>query len=189
MAKSCLRAAPVVAFVVFALTVGSASAQDAPRDVRTQKLFRFEFDNDTFVGSDDAFTAGWSVQIHSQGLDEWPAGLAGWIGRVPTLHDDGAGGRVGRWAWGITQIIITPENISIPDPQLDDAPWAGVLGGYVSWSAYDNLRLGALQVYLGCMGPCSHAEEAQKFVHNSLSFGDSPEGWHNQIDDELLLNV
>ena len=49
------------------------------------KLFRFEFDNDTFLGSDDAFSAGWSVQVHSQLLDEWTPGLAGWIGRFPTL--------------------------------------------------------------------------------------------------------
>jgi hypothetical protein len=183
------RAARAAATGMLVLAVGCAAAQEAPRDVRDMKLFRFEFDNDTFVGSDDAFTAGWSFQIHSQGLDEWPPGLEGWIGRVPTLRDDGDGERIGRWAWGITQIIITPENIGIAAPQQDDAPWAGLLGGYVSWSAYDNRRLGALQLYLGCMGPCSHAEEAQKLVHNSLGFGDSPEGWHNQLDDEWLLNV
>ena len=40
--------------VIFLLTVnvaGIAAAQGAPRDVRELKLFRFEFDNDTFVGS------------------------------------------------------------------------------------------------------------------------------------------
>ena len=47
-------------------------------------------------------------------------------------------GRIARWAWGITQLIITPEDVTIAAPQPDDAPWAGLLGGYVSWAAYDN---------------------------------------------------
>jgi hypothetical protein len=164
-------------------------AQELQPDFRDMKLLRIEFDNDTFLGSDDAFTAGWSFQIHSQLLDEWTPGLAGWIGRFPGLHDDGDGGRVARWAWGVTQLILTPEDITIATPQLDDVPWAGLLGGYVSWAAYDNRRLAALQLYLGCVGPCSHGEEAQKFVHNDLNFGDSPEGWANQLDDDVLFNL
>jgi hypothetical protein len=153
------------------------------------KLFRFEFDNDTFVGSDDAFTAGWSIQLHSQLLDQWPPALAGWIGRFPSLGDDGDGERIVRWSWGITQLIITPEDVTIAAPQPDDAPWAGLLGGYVSWSAYDNRRLAALQAYLGCIGPCSQAEDVQTFVHNNLGFGERPEGWANQLDDNVLVNL
>jgi hypothetical protein len=169
--------------------VGVANAAEREQDSRDLKLFRFEFDNDTFVGSDDAFSAGWSVQVHSGLLDEWTPKLAGWIGRVPTLRDDGEGGRVARWAWGITQLIVTPEDITIAAPQPDDAPWAGLLGGYFSWSAYDNERLGALQAYLGCIGPCARGEEAQKLVHNSLGFGETPEGWANQLEDRVLVNL
>jgi len=170
--------------------IGQAHAADkAAPDVRDMKVFRFEFDNDTFIGSDDAFTAGWSLQVHSALLDEWTPGLAGWIGRFPGLGDDKQGGRVVRWAWGVTQMIITPEDITIAAPQPNDAPWAGTLGGYVSWSSYDNRRLAALQMYLGCIGPCSHAEEAQKFVHNNLGMGDTPEGWRNQLDDKVLFNL
>jgi hypothetical protein len=165
----------------------AAAAQEA--DVRDLKVFRFEFDNDTFVGSDDAFSAGWSIQLHSPLLDEWPEGLASWIGRVPTLRDDGNGGRIARWSWGITQLIITPEDVTIAAAQPDDAPWAGLLGGYASWSAYDDRQLAALQFYLGCIGPCSQAEDVQKFVHDDLGFGEMPEGWNNQLDDELLANV
>jgi hypothetical protein len=158
-------------------------------DIPAMNLFRFEFDNDTFVGSDDAFSAGWSVQVYSAIHDEWKPGLAGWIGRIPTLRDDGYGGRVVRSAWGITQLIITPEDVTVRVAQPDDAPWAGLLGGYVSWSAYDNRRLAALQMYLGCVGPCSKSEEVQKFVHDDLGLGDTPEGWENQLEDRLLFNL
>ncbi len=169
---------------------GRATAADEPRDyLRGMKLFRFEFDNDTWLGSDDAFSAGWSIQVHSELRDEWSPGLAGWIGRLPGLHDDGKGGRVVRWAWGVSQLIITPTNITTAAPQPNDAAWAGLLGGYASWSSYDDRRLAAVQLYLGCMGPCSHAETAQKFVHDSLRLGDHPQGWANQLVDKTLVNV
>jgi hypothetical protein len=175
--------------LVWAVAYGSANAEDALRDARDRKLFRLELANDEFLDSDDAFTAGWSVQVHSPLLDEWPTGLDGWVGRVPGLGDDGTGARVVRRAWGITQMTITPADIAIASPQLEDLPWAGILGNYVSWSSYDNERLSALQIYFGCMGSCSHAEEVQKLMHNSLGRGKAPEGWPNQLADQPLLNV
>jgi len=187
--RSASRLARGVALATCAVLSGPIGATEPVRDVRDMKLFRFEFDNDTFVGSDDAFTAGWSLQVHSKLLDEWTPGLAGWIGRFPTLGDDGQGGRVARWAWGVTQIIITPANVTLANPQQNDSPWVGLLGGYVSWSAYDNRRLGALQLYLGCIGPCSHAQEAQTFVHDDLHLGEHPNGWANQLDDRVLFNI
>jgi hypothetical protein len=170
-----------------AAQVSGVGAQEA--DVRDLKLFRFEFDNDTFVGSDDGFSAGLSIQFHSPLQDEWKPGLAGWIGRIPTLRDDGDGGRIVRSSWGVTQLIITPEDVTIAAAQPNDAPWAGLLGGYASWSAYDDRRLAALQFYLGCIGPCSQAEDVQGFVHDDLGFGKMPEGWTNQLEDEALFNV
>jgi hypothetical protein len=183
------RSALALALVSCA-TVGQPSAAGGEEaDMRETRLFRFELDNDTFVGSDDAFSAGWSIQVHSPMRDEWKPGFASWIGRLPTLGDDGDGGRIVRSAWGVTQLIITPEDVTIRAPQPEDAPWAGLLGGYASWSAYDNRRLAALQIYVGCIGPCSHAEDVQEFVHDDLGFGERPEGWRNQLEDELLLNL
>ncbi len=167
----------------------SAHAQSAPHDGRDLELLRFEVDNDAFFDSDGALTSAWSVQLHSPLFDEWPPAFERWVGRVPGLGDDGRGGRVVRRAWGLTQLMITPENITIARPQPDELPWAGMLGGYVSWSSYDNETLAALQGYVGCIGSCSLAEEVQKFFHNSLGRGKEPRGWPNQIADRPLLNV
>jgi hypothetical protein len=168
---------------------GQGVAAEPEKDFRDLKLFRFEFDNDTFLDSDDAFSAGWSIQLHSALLDEWTPGLAGWIGRLPTLGDDGNGGRIVRWSWGLTQLIITPADVMVAAAQPGDAPWAGLFGGHVSWAAYDDRRLAALQAYLGCVGPCSGAEPVQKFVHEDLGFGEMPEGWSNQLADDVLVNL
>jgi hypothetical protein len=174
--------------VLLAAGAPTLAADKPVKDPWKLYLLRFEFDNDTYLGSDDAFSAGWSLQLHSRFDDTWHPGYAKWIGRFPGLGDDGHGGRVVRWAYGIGQLIITPTDISIDTPQPDDAPWAGILLASGSWSAYDNRRLGALQFVVGCMGPCSGAESVQKFIHNDLGFGEPPQGWDNQLAEKWLVN-
>ena len=102
----------VLGVLLWATVNEPALAQDVPQNARDLKLFRFALDNDGFLGSDDAFTAGWSVQLHSPLYDEWPANLERWVGRVPGLDDDGPGARVVRRAWGLTQLILTPQDIT-----------------------------------------------------------------------------
>ncbi|HET8945500.1 MAG TPA: lipid A deacylase LpxR family protein [Candidatus Polarisedimenticolia bacterium] len=174
---------------LFAVCPPLPAGEDPPKSPWDLKMFRFEFDNDNFVGSDDAFSAGWSFQIHSKLMDQWNPAYAGWIGRIPGLGDDGRGDRVVRWAYGVTQMILTPADISIETPQPDDVPWAGYAGLVGSWSSYDNRRLAAIQVYLGCKGPCSQAEDVQKFVHNKLGLGEDPQGWGNQLSYRALANL
>jgi hypothetical protein len=188
-ARRSVAACAALVFLAAAAIAPAAAADDPPKDFRQKYLFRFEFDNDTFLGSDDAFTAGWSFQLHSPLDDTWGPAYAKWIGRVPGLGDDGRGGRIVRWAVGLNQIILTPADISIEAPQPNDVPWAGILDVTVSWSAYDNKRLAVLQAFAGCMGPCSGAESVQKFVHEDLGFGQTPEGWDNQLVNQALGNL
>src|SRR5262245_26955123 len=162
---------------------------DPPKDPWQYQLFRFEFDNDNFVGSDDAFSAGWSFQFHSRVMDQWGGGLDRWMRHVPGLGDDGAGGRVVRRGVSVTQIILTPHDVSIEAPQPDDVPWAGILGGTLTYSSNDNRRLAAFQIYVGCMGPCSGGEQVQKWVHEDLGLGTPPEGWDNQLAERWLWNL
>jgi len=174
--------------LLFAVSIPCAG-DDSPKNPWDLRLFRFEFDNDSFVGSDDSFSAGWSFQFHSRLMDQWGGGLDRWIRHVPGLGDDGQGGRIVRRAVAITQIILTPHDVSIAAPQPDDIPWAGILAGTGSWSSNDNRRLAAMQVYLGCMGPCSGGEQVQKFVHEDLGWGTPPEGWDNQLAQRWLWNL
>jgi hypothetical protein len=189
------RAAAValLALAAYGFSPVAAAAEDKPekpkKDPWTLKMFRFEFDNDSFIGSDDAFSAGWSFQWHSNLMDRWDPAYAGWIGKVPGLGDDGQGRRIVRWAYALSQIIVTPKDVSIAEPQPMDAPWAGLLGLTGTWSAYDNRRLGAIQVYLGCMGPCSFGEQVQTFIHEDLGFGEPPQGWDNQLSNKALANL
>jgi len=178
-----------VAASLFLSVSTAAAADDSPKNPWDLRLFRFEFDNDNLVGSDDAFSAGWSLQFHSRLMDRWGGGLDKWIRHLPGLGDDGEGGRIVRRAVALTQIILTPHDVSIETPQPDDVPWAGVLAGSGSWSSNDNRRMGAMQIYFGCLGPCSGGEQVQKFVHEDLGLGTPPKGWDNQLAQRWLWNL
>ena len=78
-------------FLTAAVPAQHAAAQVA--DLRNLSVVRFDFDNDVFLGKDNSFTAGWSLQVHSRLNDVWGPGYAKRIGRVPGLGDGGRGGR------------------------------------------------------------------------------------------------
>ena len=50
-------------------------------------------------------------------MDRWDPAYAGWIGKMPGLGDDGQGRRIVRWAYALSQIIVTPKDVSIAEPQ------------------------------------------------------------------------
>ncbi|HPA52899.1 MAG TPA: DUF2219 family protein, partial [Thermoanaerobaculia bacterium] len=113
--------------VVLALFAAATAAFAAEPPDHRGRLFRFEFDNDTFLGSDDAFTAGWSLQLHTATQETWTGPARRSIALIPGLGDDGQGGRVVRRGYTLSQQIVTPNDITIAEAQPDDAPWAGVL--------------------------------------------------------------
>ena len=162
-----------------------------PKALEERSLWRLEWDNDAFVRVDNGFTDGWSIQRHSPQHDAWvemkPSKFSGWISRtIPGLDDDG--GRVVKRGTGLSQITMTPEDISNPDPQPGDVPWAGSLGWAESWYAFDNETLNAFQIYFGILGPYSLADSFQIQVHDWIN-ADEPLGWDNQLRTEPLLNL
>lgn len=184
----------VFVMVVFASRdLDAADGDDAkkPKTLAERNLWRLEWDNDAFVRVDNGFTQGWSVQRHSHQYDTWdemgPSRFSGWISRtIPGLDDDG--GRVVKRGTGLSQITMTPEDISNPDPQPGDVPWAGSLGWAESWYAFDNQTLNAFQIYFGILGPYSLAGTFQVQVHDWIN-AEEPLGWDNQLETEPLLNL
>jgi hypothetical protein len=162
-----------------------------PKSLEERNLWRLEWDNDAFVRVDNGFTNGWSIQRHSHQHDAWhemgPSKFSAWISRtIPGLDDDG--GRVVKRGTGLSQITMTPEDVSNPDPQPGDIPWAGSLGWAESWYAFDNQTLNAFQIYFGILGPYSLADSFQVQIHDWIN-ADEPLGWDNQLNTEPLLNL
>lgn len=88
----------------------------------------------------------------------------------------------------VGQLMCTPQNISIREPQPDDRSWAGMLycSSERTFSEAANKEAVRLIVQIGAVGPIAKAGQTQKLVHDTFS-GDDPLGWGNQIGSELGL--
>lgn len=160
---------------------------DSPRN---KGMWRFEIDNDAFLGSDSNFSNGWSIQHHSLRYSTWEESKAfdwvKWVGQhFPTLGDEGS---IVRYARGIGQNLITPEDIENPNPPPDDLPYAGTLHYNQGWQRFNPETASIFQINIGVLGEEAFGEEVQKFVHDDLGAGDTPEGWDTQRDTEIILN-
>lgn len=84
------------------------------------------------------------------------------------------------------QLMYTPENLRVHEPQPNDRPWAGLL--YYTqdndFLSADGNTLTTISGQVGIIGPHSYAAQTQKWIHRTFS-GVTPRGWDNQIGGEL----
>jgi len=153
--------------------------------------WRFEFDNDLFVGDDAQLSGGWALQKHSpvaqswQTLDGVPEFVRRWGSAIPTLTEEGLVYRAGI---AVGQIVQTPSDLSRSDLIEDDVPYAGALTVQASWYGYNDDELRGFEITVGVVGPPSLAEEVQKTAHD-LTGSQRPQGWENQLGTEPVLNL
>jgi hypothetical protein len=88
----------------------------------------------------------------------------------------------------LTQLIFTPSDIKLSDPDPTDHPYAGLL--YVGFTTHlqREKSLHSLKLITGVVGPISLADDAQSFVHRVLGFS-NPKGWAYQIKNEPVVNL
>lgn len=161
---------------------------DSPRN---KGKWRFEIDNDAFLGEDSNFSNGWSIQYHTQSYSSWEEsnafGWVKWIGQhFPTLGDEES---IVRYGQGVGQNLVTPEDITNPNPPPGDLPYAASLTYTLNWQRFNPETASNFQVSIGVLGEEALGEEVQKFVHDDLGAGDTPEGWDTQRDTEPVLNI
>jgi hypothetical protein len=82
----------------------------------------------------------------------------------------------------------TPENIEATELIENDLPYAGLLGWRGTLYAWDNDVADQFSVILGVVGPASLAEDTQKVVHR-ITGSDKPQGWDNQLHNEVVFQV
>jgi len=166
------------------------SAEAAGASVESE-TWRFEFDNDLFVGEDSQISSGWALQKHTAVAGSWealenvPEFVRRWGQGIPTLTDEGLVYRAGI---AIGQIIQTPQDLSRTDLIEDDVPYAGALTVQSTWYAFNDDEFRGFEITAGVVGPPSLAEQVQKAVH-SLVGSDDPEGWDNQLKTEPVINL
>ena len=130
--------------------------------------FSFLFYNDVFAGTDQHFTNGLALSYLGD-----------------TSFQDSSRTTKGI---AISQMIMTPEDISQTVAQYDDLPYAGylTLSGFIfQWDAksFDEYR-----IELGVVGNESGARALQNFIHKILD-NTPAQGWDTQLGTQVTLNA
>ena len=104
---------------------------------------------------------------------------------LPFVEDEGYATYA---SWTVAQEMHTPDDITDPNPPMDDQPYAGVL--YVDSMLYARKDRWAhrWQLKLGVVGPASHAGRSAEDIHELMGV-DEPMGWDTQLPDEPVINV
>lgn len=187
-----MRATLVVAAIFLGCLTAQAVAQDLvqPPDSGQQWAtgkdeFTLHFENDV-LGLDD------SDQHYSNGLQlAWQSGgprLWGWLDdwiRNGFLFDADTVLH-GRIALG--QNIFTPEDLENTELIVADRPYAGWLHLDMAALGCNERTLDVLELSVGMVGPAAGGKEMQKWFHQIIDSPD-PQGWHNQINNELAVLV
>jgi hypothetical protein len=156
------------------------------------EVVNLSWDNDLLTGTDRGYTNGVRLSYLTDTADE-NDGKPARFARV--LRDElhflpGIGTADSKQAVSLSlrQFMVTPEDITVEDPQFDDIPYAGHLslsGTLWSWNADTITGFGA---HIGVIGPESGAESVQKWVHKATG-SDKSQGWGNQLGTDVVGGI
>ena len=148
-----------------------------------QGTFSFYFGNDSFAGTDRCFTGGLKLGWVSKSLKNYrEMPLLKWL---PFVDNPGFQHSI---SLAISLSAYTPDDIRRVDLIPEDRPYAGILFLALGIHSISSRRMDTLEINIGIIGPHSYAEQTQKFFHR-LRNATQPNGWHNQLKDELALEA
>jgi len=140
----------------------------------------FALENDLFGrGTDQHYTSGFRLSWFEAG-----AVPPDWIGDIGELYPGFRVNDTTSVTFSVGQNLYTPEDITIAAAQPEDRPWAAWLYTSAGLTTVTDNHVDELEMALGVVGPWAQGEETQRFVHD-LFIGDDPEGWDNQLDNEV----
>ena len=160
------------------LSLPAYAVEEPIRPKDDQGIFNVVWENDMFGGTDQNYTNGirFSWLSPETSVPQW----VDWTSRnlLPVANNGHK-----RTSIAIGQSMFTPQNLTTTLPQPNDRPYAGWTYASVGVVSDTGKTLDNVLLTVGMVGPSSHAEQVQKFVH-SIVDSPNPMGWDNQIHDE-----
>lgn len=169
---------------LLAMAAGTGEAQaitttGVERDTRASAYWRLAYDNDFFTATDRYFTQGISLEVVAPRLAAFP------LMRV-LLEPRGSAMRYGV---AYADDGYTASDLKASQILARDHPYAGTKQLRAFTLALDTVRrqrvTSALTV--GIVGPGAAGAAIQTFIHRQTG-NTIPQGWHNQIRNDLILN-
>lgn len=175
---------------------------------------KLRIENDVVGGQDRGYTAGGFVEYQSPDLGTaeegnclgpgFTAGLDGalrWL--RPALAYPGAAGSNGAGAGlsalshrtlrlSLGQTLYTPNDYALSEPIPTDRPFAAALAMGLTYNASLMNTMWTTGLQLGVIGPSAGGKWSQSTIHRlwRRAFDmKQPQGWHNQLHDELLAQI
>src|SRR5450755_1069037 len=149
------------------------------RNIPSNKYFRINYENDFFAAFDRDYTQGILIEKVHPGLSRFPLMKILW-------HPEHSETKYGL---AIEHNAYTPNLIDQYAVQYGDRPYAGVLM-LKSFLIADNferrLRI-SVSFSAGIIGQGAGGEQMQRTIHHWINYM-QPQGWHNQIQNDLVLN-
>lgn len=173
--------------LLFPLFLNATASAAAPESDGTVTLY---VENDAFADTDRDYTSGVKLSWSSADLDNlsdspYASPFLPLFNILPYINERDYQKNL---VFSLGQNIYTPENTEAYGLIEDDRPYAGwlYLGLGVVWK--DAHVRNALSLDIGMVGPASLAQESQDFIHDLLD-EESPNGWDNQLDNELAFVI
>lgn len=149
------------------------------RDMLATKYFRINYDNDFFAASDYNYTQGYNLELVTPNLSKNPLNKL-LIQKKELRIQNGL---------SIEHIGFTPFSIANPDVIFTDRPFASaiMLKSFVtSTDTTKDFRI-ISGLSIGMIGPVAFGNAMQTAIHKVIN-GVIPQGWKNQIKNDLVLN-
>jgi hypothetical protein len=149
------------------------------RDMKANRYFRFNYDNDYFASQDQDYTQGYSFELVTPSLRFNPINTL--LIRPKTTEN--------KYGIAVEHIGFTPLNIKSPAIQYGDRPFAAAIMLKNFTIATDTIRKTRLisSFTFGLIGPGAFGKEMQVAIHEATG-NTIPEGWQNQIKNDVVLN-
>lgn len=159
----------------------------APLKAEESKWFAVTVDNDLLVGNDNGYTNGIYFSWFKVG-DQNERHTPHWLAAPLSWSLDMEGMKTSLQAYSVGQTMVTPEDITIENPPINEIPYSGALLFNYTYIAVEERHADSVGTVIGVVGPSSGAETTQKWVHDSIG-ANEPEGWDTQLQDEIVFQL
>ncbi|QFU23050.1 lipid A deacylase LpxR family protein [Shewanella eurypsychrophilus] len=144
-------------------------------------------DNDSLLNTDREYTSGVYFKYNSASVkipSDFSSDTISYLAEILPLSE------ASRKGWGLefSQQMWTPTNIEVTDEIKNDRPYSGLISLNTYIREYSEESTTKYGLMLGIVGPSSHAEQSQKYIHQMID-SPKPMGWENQMEDKFVYGL
>ncbi|NQU31839.1 MAG: lipid A deacylase LpxR family protein [Bacteroidetes bacterium] len=147
---------------------------------RSHTIAELTIDNDIVFLIDRYYSSGITMSLYSNWIKKSP------INKILLPHGDN---EINYYSLNFTHRMYTPEHTLTPSIQLTDHPYATYLllgGTKISFNPVVRIKRTS-KFEFGIIGPMAGGEAIQNGLHKNISYAETSQGWHNQVQNDVCL--